>query len=80
MLADGDDERARDAARYLDRERLANPVILDDPASFCSPAVKAQAAISPRAEKIDLGDSPPVQGLQRRRHHHRGRDFCLSGR
>ncbi|MCQ3812095.1 MAG: recombinase [Acidimicrobiia bacterium] len=63
VLADGDDERARDAARYLDREGLADPVILDDPASFCSPAVKAQAAISPKAEKIDLGDPLHVAAL-----------------
>ena len=63
VLADGDDERARTAARYLDREGLADPVILDDPASFCSPAVKALAAISPKSEKIDLGDPLHVAAL-----------------
>ena len=63
VLADGDDERAQAAARYLDQEGLADPVILDDPASFCSPAVQAQAATSPRAEKIDQGDPLHVATL-----------------
>ena len=63
VLADGDDERAQAAARYLDQEGLADPVILDDPASFCSPAVQAQAATSPRAEKIDQGDPLHVAAL-----------------
>ncbi len=63
VLADGDDERARAAARYLDQEGLAHPVVLDDPASFCTPAVQAQAAMSPRAEKVDLGDPLHVAAL-----------------
>ncbi len=63
VLADGDDERAQAAARYLDQEGLADPVILDDPASFCSPAVQAQAATSPKAEKIDQGDPLHVAAL-----------------
>ena len=63
VLADGDDERARAAARYLDREGLADPVILDDPAGFCSPAVQEQIAISPKREKIDLGDPLHVAAL-----------------
>ena len=63
VLADGDDERARTAARHLDREGLAVPVILDDPASFCSPAVQALAAASPRSEKIDLDDPLHVAAL-----------------
>ncbi len=63
VLADGRDERARAAARYLDQEGLADPVILDDPASFCSPAVQAQAAMSPKAEKIDQGDPLHVAAL-----------------
>ncbi len=63
VLADGDDERAQAAARYLDQEGLAHPVVLDDPAGFCSPAVQAQAATSPRAEKVDLGDPLHVAAL-----------------
>ncbi len=63
VLADGDDERAQAAARYLDQEGLVDPVILDDPASFCSPAVQAQAATSPKAEKIDQGDPLHVATL-----------------
>ena len=63
VLADGDDERAQAAARYLDREGLTDPVILDDPATFCSPAVQAQAAMSPRAEKVDLEDPLHVAAL-----------------
>ena len=39
------------------------PVILDDPASLCSPAVQAQAAASPRSEKIDLDDPLHVAAL-----------------
>lgn len=63
VLADDHDERARAAARYLDGEGLADPVILDDPASFCSPAVQEQAATSPKSEKIDLGDPLHVAAL-----------------
>ncbi|MCY4135338.1 MAG: phosphate acyltransferase [bacterium] len=63
VLADGGDERAWAAARYLEREGLADPVILDDPANYCSPAVQEQIAISPKVEKIDLGDPLHVAAL-----------------
>ena len=63
VLADGNDERARAAARYLDREGLAAPVLLDDPAGFCSQAVQAEAAASPWNERIDLHDPLHVGAL-----------------
>ena len=63
MLADGDDERTVAAARHLDREGLAEPVLLDDPAGFCSTAVRAAAEASPWSERIDLGDPLHVAAL-----------------
>ncbi len=63
VLADGEDERARSAARYLDGEGLAEPVILDDPASYCSPVVQEQIAISPKGGEIDPGDPLHVAAL-----------------
>ena len=63
VLADGGDERAAAAARYLDREGLAVPLLLDDPAGSCSPAVTAQAEASPWSERIDLADPLHVAAL-----------------
>lgn len=63
VLADGDDERARAAARYLDNEGLAYPVLLDDPAGACSRAVLAEAKASPCSERIDLDDPLHVAAL-----------------
>ena len=63
VLADGDDERAFAAARHLDREGLAIPVPVDDPAGFCSAAVRAAAEASPWSERIDLGDPLHVAAL-----------------
>lgn len=63
VLADGHDERAIGAARRLDAEGLAIPVLLGDPAAFCSPAVRAAAEASPHAERIDLGDPLHVAAL-----------------
>ena len=62
MLADAD-ERARAAARRLDREGLAIPVVVDDPEAFGSPAVRAQAEASPWRDRIDLGDPLHVAAL-----------------
>lgn len=62
-LADGRDQRATAAAERLDREGLAVPVLIDDPAAFCSPAVRAAAAASEHQERIDLGDSLHVAAL-----------------
>lgn len=55
-LADGRDQRAVAAAEHLDREGLAVPVLVDDPAAFCSPAVRAAAEASEQRERIDLDD------------------------
>ena len=63
VLADGDDERAIDAAQRLDRQGLAIPVLVDDPAAFRSPAVQASAETSPSRERIDLGDPLHVAAL-----------------
>lgn len=62
-LADGRDQRAAAAAERLDREGLAVPVLIDDPAAFCSPAVRAAAAASEHQERIDLGDPLHVAAL-----------------
>ena len=51
------------AAQYLDRERLVSPVLLDDPAVFCSSAVQAEAAASSWSERIDLHDPLHVAAL-----------------
>ena len=56
VLADGGDRRAEDAAQRLESEGLATPILLGDPAGFCSPAVRAEAEASPWSERIDLGD------------------------
>ena len=63
VLADGNDGRAVAAAQYLDRERLMSPVLLDDPAAFCSRAVQAEAAASSWSERIDLHDPLHVAAL-----------------
>ncbi len=63
VLADGSDKRAVAAARRLDREGLAVPVLVDDPAAFCSPSVRAVAAASSWRERIDLGDPLHVAAL-----------------
>ena len=63
VLADGNDERARAAARYLDQEGLAAPVLLDDPAGSCSRAMLAEAEASPWNERIDLHDPLHVAAL-----------------
>ena len=62
-LADGDDQRAVDAARRLDTEGLAIPVLVRDPAEFCSSAVQAEAEASASNERIDLGDPLHVAAL-----------------
>ncbi|WP_419909686.1 phosphate acyltransferase [Candidatus Poriferisodalis sp.] len=63
VLADGADERARVAAARLAAEGLADPVLLEDAASACSPAVRAQAEASPFRERIDLHDPLHVAAL-----------------
>ena len=63
VLADGNDERARAAARYLDQEGLVVPVLLDDPAGSCSQAVLAEVEASPWNERIDLHDPLHVAAL-----------------
>ena len=63
VLADGRDERAVAAARRLDTEGLAFPVLVDDAASFRSPAVRAQAEASAWRERIDLDDPLHVAAL-----------------
>ena len=62
-LADGRDRRARAAAERLRREGLAVPVLVDDPAALCSPAVRAAAEASEQRERIDLGDPLHVAAL-----------------
>ena len=62
-LADGRDQRAVAAAEHLDREGLAVPVLVDDPAAFCSPAVRAAAEASEQRERIDLDDPLHVAAL-----------------
>ena len=56
VLADGDDPRAADAAQILDREGLAVPILLRDPADHWSPAVQAAAEAAPRPDRIDRRD------------------------
>ena len=63
VLADGRDVRAAAAARRLDAEGLAVPVLLDDAGAFCSAAVRAQAEASPRPDRIDLDDPLHVAAL-----------------
>ena len=63
VLADGTDERAAAAALRLEREGLADAVLLEDPAAFASPAVRAAAAASARNERIDLTDPLHVGAL-----------------
>ena len=62
-LADGRDRRAVAAAERLDGEGLAVPVLVDDPAALCSPAVRAAAEASEQPERIDLGDPLHVAAL-----------------
>ena len=62
-LADGTDERAAAAARRLDSDGLAIPVLVDDPPAFVSPAVRAEAEGSPFNERIDLNDPLHVAAL-----------------
>ncbi|WP_419946726.1 phosphate acyltransferase [Candidatus Poriferisodalis sp.] len=63
VLADGADERARAAAASLAAEGLAEPVLLDDPAGACSPAVRAHAEASAWCERIDIDDPLHVAAL-----------------
>ncbi len=63
VLADGHDRRAIGACTRLEREGLADPVLLDDPATFGSPAVRAEAQASPSSERIDLDDPLHVAAL-----------------
>ena len=63
MLADGSDERAVAAARRLDIEGLAVPVLVHEAASFCSAAVRARAEASAWRERIDLDDPLHVAAL-----------------
>ena len=63
MLADGRDERAVAAARRLDAEGLAHPVLVDDASAFRSAAVRSQAEASPWRERIDLDDPLHVAAL-----------------
>ena len=63
VLADGADARARAAAERLAAEGLAEPVLLDDAAGACSPAVRAQAEASAWRERIDLDDPLHVAAL-----------------
>ena len=63
MLADGRDERAVTAARWLDAEGLAHPVLVDDAAVFCSASVRSRAEDSPWRKRIDLDDPLHVAAL-----------------
>ena len=63
VLADGQDERAVAAARHLDADGLAVPVLLDDAGAFRSGAVQAQAEASPWRARIDLDDPLHVAAL-----------------
>ncbi len=63
VLADGIDERAAAAARRLEAEGLARPVLVDDAAAFCSEPVCLQARTSPWRERIDLDDPLHVAAL-----------------
>ena len=63
VLADGRDERVVAAARRLDVERLAEPVLVDDADAFRSTAVRAQAEASPWRARIDLDDPLHVAAL-----------------
>jgi len=63
VLADGGDERAAAAARTLDAEGLADPVLVDAAAPFRSPAVGARAEASAWRERIDLDDPLHVSAL-----------------
>ena len=63
MLADGGDERAAAAARTLDAEGLADPVLVGAAAPFQSPAVRALAETSAWRERIDLDDPLHVSAL-----------------
>ena len=63
VLADGGDERAVAAARSLDTEGLAVPVLVREAASFRSPAVRAQAEASAWRDRIDLDDPLHVAAL-----------------
>ena len=63
VLADGHDERAVAAARRLDAESLAVPVLLDDAGKFRSAATQAQLETSPWRERIDPDDPLHVAAL-----------------
>ena len=63
VLADGRDERAVAAARRLDVEGLAEPVLMDAADAFRSAAVRAQAEASPWRDRIDLDDPLHVAAL-----------------
>ena len=63
VLADGNDERAAAAARVLDAEGLAVPVLVHDAASSRSSSVGAMAEASPWRDRIDLDDPLHVAAL-----------------
>ena len=63
VLADGRDERALAAARRLEVEGLAEPVLVGDADAFRSAAVCAQAEVSPWRDRIDLDDPLHVAAL-----------------
>ena len=63
VLADGRDERAVAAARRLDVEGLAEPVLMDAADAFRSAAVRAQAEASSWHDRIDLDDPLHVAAL-----------------
>lgn len=62
-LADGSDERAAAATVRLEQEGLAEPLLVDDPAERCTPAVMAAAEASQWRDRIDLDDPLHVAAL-----------------
>ena len=63
VLADGSDPRAVAAARRLEQQGLARPVLMAEPATRCTEAVRAAAAASRWCERIDLSDPLHVAAL-----------------
>ena len=63
MLADGGDERAVAAARILEAEGLADPVLVHEAAPLRSAAVRARAEGSVWRERIDTDDPLHVAAL-----------------
>ena len=75
-LADGNDERARAAARCLEDEGLAMPLLVGSASAFLSPSVRAAAEASPWRERIDLDDPLHVASLMVAS---READACVAG-